>query len=172
MKIEGRIVFTVILGLAAIGLPVLVHAQTQPIPRPHQVQRLANWLFLHRGAESGLPFSHVGDLQLKEWCFTYDAAAATLAFIAQGQPGEAKRIVDFYITTRHTHRLGGIIEAVLAVPPYDGKDWSVRTGANIWLGLASYHLFKSTRDRNYLTFAAQIADFALGLQDRDSDSLT
>jgi hypothetical protein len=172
MKIEGRIWFTVILGLVAIGLPVLVHAQTQPISQLPQVQRLANWLLSHRGAESGLPFSHVGDLQLKDWCFTYDAAVATQAFIAQGQPGEAKRIVDFYITTQHTHRLGGIIEAVVAVPPYGGKDWSVRTGANIWLGLASYHLFKSTKDRKYLTFAAQMADFALGLQDRDSDSLT
>jgi len=172
MKIEGRIGITLILGLIAFGLPVVVPAQTNTIPRPPQVQLLANWLISHRGAESGLPISHVGDVRFKNWCFTYDAAVAAIAFIAIDQPGEAERIIDFYITTENTHRLGGVIEAVIVVPPYDGKDWSVRTGANIWLGLASYHLFRSTKAEKYLTFATWIADFALDLQDRDNTSPT
>jgi hypothetical protein len=58
------------------------------------------------------------------------------------------------------------------VPPYSGQDWSVRTGANLWLGLASYHLFKSTQNKKYLAFAARIADFAMALQDRRRTSRT
>ena len=138
MKILQHAVLSLILGLVAFGLPVAVQAQTKNIPRfpDPQVQRLANWLLSHRGGESGLPVSHVGDGRFKDWCFTYDAAVATLAFIALDRPREAERIIDFYITSQNAHRLGGIIEAVLVVPPYAGKDWSVRTGANIWLGLA------------------------------------
>jgi hypothetical protein len=172
MKIKRRKILTLILGIIAFGLPAVVQAQTKNIPRSAQVQLLANWLLSHRGVDSGLPFSHVGDVRFKDWCFTYDAAVATLAFIALDQPDEAKRIIDFYITTENTRRLGGVIEAVIVVPPYGGKDWSVRTGANIWLGLASYHLFKLTNDEKYLTFATQIAAFALGLQDRDHTSPT
>ncbi len=172
MKIRGRIALTVILGLIAFGFPGVVQAQTHTATQSSQVQLLANWLLAHRGAESGLPLSHVGDVRFKDWCFTYDAAVAALAWIALDQPQEAKRIIDFYISTETSRRLGGVIEAVIVVPPYGGQDWSVRTGANIWLGLASYHLFQSTKDETYLTFAAQIADFALGLQDRDDSSLT
>jgi hypothetical protein len=90
--------------------------------------------------------SHVGDARFKDWCFTYDAAVAALALIALDQTVEARRIIDFYISTENTHRLGGVIQAVMVIPPYAGKDWSVRTGANLWLGLASCHLFKSTRE--------------------------
>jgi len=172
MKILQRLVLCLIPPLIAAGFPALARAQTEISLRSLQVQRLANWLFEHRGAESGLPFSHVGDPRFKDWCFTYDAAVASLAFIALGQPGEAKRIIDFYILTPYTHRLGGVVESVLAVPPYGVKDWSVRTGANLWLGLAAYHLFMSTKDGKYLSFAAQIADFALELQDRDKASTT
>ena len=174
MRIAGRYVAALIMVLVAFGFPVAIQAQSKNIPRAThpQVQRLANWLLSHRGAESGLPLSHVGDARFKDWCFTYDAAVAALAFIAMDQAGEAERIIDFYITSENAHRLGGVIEAVLVVPPYDGKDWSVRTGANIWLGLAAYHLFRSTKAEKYLTFATWVADFALDLQDRDSTSLT
>lgn len=166
MKIRGRLFLTLVLSLIAFVLPAAGRLQTTPAPRSHQVALLENWLLSHRGAESGLPISHVGDPRFKDWCFTYDAAVATLAFIAVDRSGEAARIIDFYINTRHVHRLGGIIEAVSAEPPYGGQDWSVRTGANLWLGLASYHLYKSTHKKEYLAFAARMADFAGELQDR------
>lgn len=131
-----------------------------------QVRLMANWLLSHRDSETGLPRSHVGDERFRDWCFTYDAAVSALALIAIDRSADARRILDFYISTPHTHRLGGIIEAVSVIPPCDGKDWSVRTGANLWLGLSAYHLFKTTSDPRYLAFATQLADVALGLQDR------
>jgi len=165
-------VLGLILGLAAVGLPAAVWPKETAANGAEQVQRLANWLRTHRGAASGLPLSHVGDPRLEERCFTYDAAATALAFIALHQPAEARRIVDFYRATPSMRRLGGVIEAVRVVAPYDGLDWSVRSGANIWLGLAAYHLFRATGDAKYLGFAARVGDFALGLQDRNADAPT
>jgi hypothetical protein len=172
MRIERANVLVFAMSFIILCLPSCGHSQAHNFQPAPQVQLLANWLLSHRDADSGLPVSHVGDARFNDWCFTYDAAVAALALIALDQPVEARRIIDFYINTENTHRLGGIIEAVMVTAPCAGKDWSVRTGANLWLGLASYHLFKSTNDKRYLTFAAQIADFALGLQDRDTTSHT
>ncbi len=172
MKSLRRHLLTLIPCLIVLSLPDVAQVQTQPMPRSDQVRLLENWLLSHRGAASGLPISHVGDPRLKDWCFTYDAAVAALAFIAVHRFEEAKRIIDFYRHVRHTHRLGGFIEAVTVVPPYPGKDWSVRTGANIWLGLAAYHLYTATHERQYLTLAAHIADFAQKLQDGRPTSRT
>lgn len=158
--------------LAVFSFTVLSSPLAASAPGPRQIRLLENWLLSHRGAESGLPISHVGDPRFKDWCFTYDAAVAALALVAVDRSGEAARIIDFYINTQHAHRLGGIIEAVTAVPPYGGQDWSVRAGANLWLGLASYHLFASTHEKKYLAFAARIADFAMGLQDHRRFSRT
>lgn len=165
MKIEKLRIPILLILLLVFRLPALASPQTASASRRHQILLLENWLLSHRGPESGLPVSHVGDPRFKDWCFTYDAAVAALAFIAVDRPGQATRIIDFYINTQHTHRLGGIVEAVAVVPPYAGKDWAVRTGANIWLGLASYHLYACNHEKKYLAFAARIADFALGLQD-------
>ena len=165
MKIRRPLRLIFILMVLVAILPVPVQPQTPSDLQHRQVLLLENWLLAHRGAESGLPISHVKDRRFLDWCFTYDAAVAALALLAVNRSGEAARIIDFYIHSQHTHRLGGVIEAVSVAPPYGGQDWSVRTGANIWLGLASYHLFKSTHEKKYLTFAASIADFALGLQD-------
>jgi len=161
-----------ILGLLVGGSPVAVWSQGISANRTEQVQLLANWLHTHRGPASGLPISHVGDSRLEGRCFTYDAAATALAFIALDLPGEARRIVDFYMDTPEVHRLGGVIEAVRVVAPYEGLDWSVRSGANIWLGLAACHLFRATGDEKYLTFAVRIGDFALGVQDRTAGAPT
>jgi len=172
VRMKRQLVLALVVSFIASGLPSVGRPQTKPAQRSHQVTLLENWLLSHRGADSGLPVSHVGDPRFTDWCFTYDAAVAALAFIAVDRSGEAARIVDFYIKTPYVHRLGGIIEAVTAVPPYSGRDWSVRTGANLWMGLASYHLFKSTHDKKYLAFAARIADFAMGLQDHRRTSRT
>lgn len=172
MKIEQLRVPILLIILLVFSFPALALPQTASLSRHRQILLLENWLLSHRGPESGLPVSHVGDPRFKDWCFTYDAAIAALAFIAVDRPGEAARIIDFYINTQHTHRLGGIIEAVTVVPPYAGKDWSVRSGANIWLGLASYHLYACNHKKKYLAFAARIADFALGLQDIGRTSRT
>ncbi|GAB6909164.1 exported hypothetical protein [Desulfosarcina cetonica] len=153
-----------LLGVVFFLGPAPVGCQAAAPTGQATLQQLTNWLATHRGKASGLPLSHVGDKRFTNWCFTYDAAVTALAWVALKRTDEARRIIDFYISTAHAHRLGGIIEAVSAVPPYDGKDWSVRSGANLWLGLAAYRLYKATAEPRYLAFATRLGDFARGLQ--------
>lgn len=128
-------------------------------------EKMITWLRHNRHSPAGLPFSHVGDNELFDWVITYDSAVVTMAYIAMGENEEARRIIDFYINTPSAWRLDGIIEAFVIVDVdkgvIEGKDWLVKTGANLWMGLAGYHLSMATGDRKYLEFAERIADLAL-----------
>lgn len=132
-----------------------------------QVEKLQNWLLINRDQATGLPHSHVGDERFQDWALTYDSAITICAYIANGKIEEAKRIADFYIHTPSIWRLGGIIEAVNPNNPVLGEDWSVRTGSNLWMGIAGFHLYKATREFKYLELAKKLADFSISLQNKD-----
>ena len=128
---------------------------------------LVRWLKANRDPASGLPYSHVGDARFSGWTFTYDAAVTALAWLAVGEVSESRRIVDFYLRTPEVWRLGGVIEAVsFSEGRPVGRDWSVRSGANLWLGLAAGHLYRRTGEETYLQLARKIADAALALQEK------
>lgn len=132
-----------------------------------QVEKLQNWLLINRDQATGLPHSHVGDERFQDWALTYDSAVTICAYIANGKIEEAKRIADFYIHTPSIWRLGGIIEAVNPNNPVLGEDWSVRTGSNLWMGIAGFRLYKATRELKYLELAKKLADFSISLQNKD-----
>jgi len=118
-----------------------------------------------------LPYSHVGDERFEKRAITYDSAVVSLAYIASGKAEEAKRIIGFCISTPSVWRIGGIIEAVDSELAVLGADWSVRTGANMWMGIAGVHLYKTAQGKRYLKFSKRIANFALSLQNKDKDSV-
>ena len=132
-----------------------------------QIIKLRNWLLMNKDHATGLPYSHVGDDRFENWAITYDSAVVTLAYIATGEIKEARKIIDFYIDTPNVWRLGGIIEAVCPTNPVLGEDWSVRTGSNLWMGIAGFHLYRVTGESKYLNFAKKLADFAISLQNND-----
>jgi hypothetical protein len=134
-----------------------------------QVKKLHAWLLINRDQGSGLPYSHVGDERFENWAITYDSAVVTLSYIASGKIEESKNVLDFYIDTPNAWRLGGIIEAVNPAGSVLGEDWSVRSGANLWLGIAAFHLYKATDENKYLGLSRRISDFAVSLQNRDKD---
>jgi hypothetical protein len=86
--------------LLVFSFHALASPQIASASRRHQIQLLENWLLSHRGAESGLPVSHVGDSRFTDWCFTYDAAVVgwalptifTIAPVAGRLPDHAMRI--------------------------------------------------------------------------------
>lgn len=128
---------------------------------------LARWLKANRDPGTGLPYSHVGDARFSGWTFTYDAAVTALSWLAVGEVEESRRIVDFYLRTPEVWRLGGVIEAVSFSEGRPlGRDWSVRSGANLWLGLAAGHLYRRTGEEAYLQLARRIADAALALREK------
>lgn len=133
----------------------------------NQIGELNNWLIKNRDQTTGLPYSHLGDERFENWVITYDSAVVTLAYIAQGRIDDARKIIDFYIETPNVWRLGGIIDAVNPANPVLGEDWSVRTGSNLWMGIAGFHLYKNTKEQRYLELAEKLAVFAIALQDND-----
>ncbi|MFH0764424.1 MAG: hypothetical protein V1927_05420 [Candidatus Omnitrophota bacterium] len=130
------------------------------------------WLEKNSDEITGLPYSHVGDKRFEKWCITYDAAVASLAYIASGEPERAKKIIDFYRKNESVWRLGGIIGAVYAPDPGgSGESWAVWVGEDAWLAIASFHLYKATSQKEYLDLAKKIADFIASLQNENKADL-
>jgi hypothetical protein len=134
------------------------------------VNKLIKWLETNRDEETGLPYSHVGDERFDQWSFTYDSAVVALAYMAVGNIDDARKIINFYMKTPGIMRLNGFIEAFTPSSPIKGQDYSVRTGANVWMGIAGLNLYKKTKELKYFRFAKKIAGFAIALQDKDSSS--
>jgi len=159
-----RILKILIIVLVSLGfVPSVGRAEMAKIYEP-QITKLQNWLLKNSDLATGLPHSHVGDERFENWAITYDSAVVVLAYVATGRIKEAKKILNFYIDTPNAWRLGGIIEAVNPTNSALGEDWSVRTGSNLWMGIASFHLYKTTGETKYLDLAKKLAYFAISLQ--------
>ncbi|PIZ85046.1 MAG: hypothetical protein COX96_00645, partial [Candidatus Omnitrophica bacterium CG_4_10_14_0_2_um_filter_44_9] len=158
-----------ILAVALLSLGFTVSSRQAVYAQDYRVhlKKFIEWLEDNRDTLSGLPYSHVGDERFENWTITYDAAMVSLAYMASGKIGEAKKIIDFYISTPNAWRLGGIIEAVNTSNPALGEDWSVRTGSNLWMGIASLHLYVLTGEQKYLDLAKRLADWAISLQENN-----
>ena len=136
----------------------------------YPISKLHQWINSNCSAQ-GLPYSHIGDERFENWTITYDAAVVAIAYTALGDLKKAAGIIDFYIRERRVRRLGGFVEAFIGGDEFVGKDWSVRSGANIWLGIAGFHLYKNNHQKEYLDFALQVGGWILDLQNNDhSDS--
>ena len=164
-----RISSLIVLSFSLVVFPIhVLEAREYDL----QIVKLQNWLLINRDSSTGLPHSHVGDERFENWAITYDSAVATLAYIALGKVKDAQKIIDYYINTPNAWRIGGIIDAVNPTNPVVGEDWSVRTGSNLWMGIASFHLYKATKDIKYLTLTKKLADFAISLQNNNKDDLS
>jgi hypothetical protein len=174
-KVVTAILPALLLGLLAWpAVPVRAAQQTadavasavaQDTPKTGPARNFISWLSAHADSETGLPYSHIGDERFLNWTMTYDAAVTAMAWTATNQPEKAQKIIDFYLQNDVAWRLGGIIEAVNAPSAALGEDWSVRTGSNLWMGLAAIHLYHSTRNPRDLVLARRLGDFALSLQE-------
>jgi len=158
-----------VLYLAALAVLLAAPTPARAAADPRAEQLLA-WIEANSD-RSGLPRSHVGDEALRNWTFTYDAAVTALAYLAMGKTKPAKKIIDYYMKTPQVFRLGGVIEAVNPASLAVGEDYGVRTGTNLWLGIAAFHLFRATNDPKYLRFAKLQADFGIALQVSDVDDV-
>ena len=139
---------------------------------PQYRKKFLTWLEKNSDKITGLPYSHVGDKRFEKWCITYDAAVASLAYIASGETEKSEKIIDFYIKNESVWRLGGIIGAVYAPDPNGaGESWAVWVGEDAWIAIASFHLYKATSKKEYLEFAEKIADFIVTLQNKNKKDL-
>lgn len=162
-----RIFFVSIFSFVLTAFALSAEVSVDDVSNAEYTEGFLTWLKVHSDSATGLPFSHVGDARFQGWTITYDAAVVALAYIADGKYTEAQKILDYYIATPEVWRLGGVIEAYIAGTSFTGTDWSVRSGANIWLGIAGIHLYRNVKDRKYLSLAETMAAVALSLQNTD-----
>jgi hypothetical protein len=143
----------------------------EPPEYQEMVDGLLQWIAHNSDEKTGLPASHVGDDRFTNRTSTYDASVVVLAYIASSHVQDAERIVNYYLETPAVWRLGGIIESINAKSPSIGEDWSVRTGANMWFGIAALHLYKKTGELEYLALSKRIAELGLNLQEQDKNCI-
>ncbi len=155
-------------GMDAAAMAVEPAATADAIDQ-QEAGKFVAWLKNNRAPDLGVPYSHVGDPRFEHWSITYDAAIAALAYLAVDEVPAARKILDTYIDTAQLWRLGGVVEAFMAGHPLRVVDWSVRSGANIWLANASLRCYQKTGEDRYLVLSRRIMDLMLRLQQQRPD---
>jgi hypothetical protein len=123
------------------------------------------WLKSHRSLKTGLVASFEGDPGLEDWAFTYDQSLACQTFLVFGDMKPAAAILDFYNTRAVT--AGGAFFNAYDTLDGSAKENIVRTGPNVWIGIAALQYEKRTHDGRFLPLAKRIGEWTLGQQDSE-----
>jgi TolA-binding protein len=127
------------------------------------IQGLYQWIKNRQSPLSGLVLSYEGDRNLKEVCFTYDQALATIVFLLFNDYERAKKILDFYLKKVKNNQPiynayyinGGVFE------------YTIHSGPNIWIGIAALNYVKETHNTKYLYLAQKVAQFLFKMMDEE-----
>ncbi|MCM8787862.1 MAG: PilZ domain-containing protein [Candidatus Omnitrophica bacterium] len=147
--------------LKAASKVTTITEEKKPITTKDIISQVYGWIKERQDLKSGLVLSYEGDQNLKETCFTYDQALATIVFVILEDLDRAKKILDFYFDK-------------LKNSPYiynayykngEVAEYIAHTGPSTWIGLATLNYFKKTKDNKYLFIAEKITDFLLSLMD-------
>ena len=131
------------------------------------IEKMKDWVLIHRNRKSGLVLSYEGDNAYKDWAFTYDQALAVQAFLLFGDAEKAKAILDFYSDKAET-------ENDLFYNAYDAQtsacvEYNIHSGPNMWLAMAACRFIKHTNNAKYLKLAEAVADKMISMQNGSQD---
>lgn len=163
---NSRRIARAIMAVCLLAAAASLAAKTAVGPSDPRADRLLRWMVGNRQADFSLPYSHVGDPELADFIILYDAAVCVMAYLVMDRVSDATDILDFYLNDPQVSRLGGFIEVFRFNPYFSGVDYSVRMGANIWMGLAAFHAFRKTGEKRFLDLSKKQADLALSVQVR------
>jgi hypothetical protein len=121
------------------------------------LDKMYKWLVVHQNPRTGLVVSFEGDNELANQAFTYDQALAAQIFTRLGDFMRAKKILLFFQGKAKTID-GQFLNAYYC---QDGSpaEYTVRTGPNIWLGIAIMQYTYKSKDYSFLELAKEIAYF-------------
>lgn len=131
------------------------------------LDNMYRWLKVQQSSRTGLLTSFEGDRSLRNWAFTYDQALAAQVFTLFGDYSRVQMIFDFY--QQKAQRTDGAFANAFNARRGDVAEYLVHSGPNIWLGIAILQYTNKTKDRQYLLLAESIADWAIDLQNEDTD---
>ena len=122
-----------------------------------------DWIKNRQDLRTGLVLSYDGDRDLRNVAFTYDQSLATIVFLMFDDYAGARKILDFYLK-----------QAKLGKPIYNAYytsggvyEYTVHSGVNAWVGLASLNYLRKTQDKRYLPLARKVADFLFTMMDKE-----
>ncbi len=129
--------------------------------------KMYQWLKIHQNSRSGLVASFEGDKDIANWSFTYDLALLIQAYTYFGDFDRAKKILDFF--AHEAKRENGWFLNAYYVNDGAPAEFVMRSGPNIWVGLAITQYTQRTEDKSYLDLAENIARTIINLQNTDSE---
>jgi len=129
--------------------------------------KMYTWLAVHQNPRTGLVVSFEGDNELANQAFTYDQALAAQIFTRLGDFMRAKKTLLFF--QQNAKRIDG--QFLNAYYCQDGSpaEYTVRTGPNIWLGIAIMQYTYKSKDHEFLDLAKDIASTIIYFQKQDAD---
>ncbi len=125
--------------------------------------QMYEWLKTHRNLKTGLVASFEGDPSLEDWAFTYDQSLVCQTFLVFGNLKPAADILDFYDTQAATE--GGAFFNAYDTIDGSAKENVVRTGPNVWIGIAALQYEQRAHNGRFLPLARRIGEWALSQQD-------
>jgi len=126
---------------------------------------MSQWLVSHRNIKTGLVVSFEGDPSLEDMAFSYDQSLAAQALLLDGETEKAAAILSFYDSK--ARREGGAYFNAYDAVNGEPREMIVRTGPNLWLGIAALQYGLSAGNERYLSMARRLGDWAIGRQDRE-----
>ncbi|MDD4893952.1 MAG: PilZ domain-containing protein [Candidatus Omnitrophica bacterium] len=131
------------------------------------LDKMYQWLKMRQDPRTGLVMSLEGDTDLPNWAFIYDQSLAAQLFTNFSDFERAKKILDFF--ARRAKRPNGLFYNAYFANNGSVAEEIVRSGPNIWIGIAALHYVKKSQDSRYLGLAEDIAKGIMDLQDQDSE---
>lgn len=127
--------------------------------------QMYEWLKTHRNLKTGLVASFEGDPALEDWAFTYDQSLVCQTFLVFGDMEPARDILAFYDGRAATE--GGAFFNAYDTVDGGAKENLIRTGPNVWIGIAALQYERRARDGRFLPLAKRVGEWTLGKQDSE-----
>ena len=131
------------------------------------IDKMYQWLKVHQNPRTGLVMSFEGDSDINNWAFVYDQALVLQAYAYFGDFERARKVLDFF--AKKAQRIGGKFLNAYYVDDGSPAEQVVRSGPNIWLGIAIVQYSRKSQDYAYLGLAEEIAQAIISLQNEDKD---
>ncbi|MCX5696721.1 MAG: PilZ domain-containing protein [Candidatus Omnitrophica bacterium] len=131
------------------------------------LDKMYQWLTVHQNPRTGLVMSFEGDSDIAGWAFTYDQSLVIQSYSIFSDFSRAKKILDFY--NQRAKRINGLFVNAYYVSDGAPAEYVIRSGPNLWLGIAVLQYTKQSKDTAYLGLARDIAREIMVLQGQDSD---
>jgi hypothetical protein len=131
------------------------------------IDKMYQWLAVHQNRRTGLVMSFEGDSEVANWAFIYDQSLALQVYCNFSDFERAKAILEFF--SRKAKKVDGFFVNAYYADDGSPAEYTVRSGPNIWLGIAACQYTQKTGDNKYIRLAEEIAQNIMNLQAQDKD---